>query len=294
MRVQFALALLPLVLATAVEVDSKWVRRKRHGKSSKGSKGDASQKVGSKGGGAPRNDIDCEDKEPHKHGYDDLGIRYNKFQMTEEYFGRSVYLTWKDYPLKEEMAYKLSHYSTGESLVMPGDYEANGVCIEDYIHAIGGYPSFPSSNPTSLFWDELEEVVEAQELRLQGLLPSFFVLPDLWQNFTAAEVAEAVNDEVCVCVSRCDKQIVMFVNTHTLFITQYPGTNHVELIKSLFAEGLEIDHTCIPYRSKYDFVGQQVRMATLNTWSIGAVAPVNFYAKWHVGRPRPEVCIPYE
>lgn len=29
-------------------------------------------------------------------------------------------------------------------------------------------------------------------------------------------------------------------------------------------------------------------MATLNTWAIGAIAGMNFHAKWHYGRPRPE------
>lgn len=49
-----------------------------------------------------------------------------------------------------------------------------------------------------------------------------------------------------------------------------------------------IDHKCIPFRSKYDFIGEAIRLATLNTWSIGVVAPINFMVKHHVGSPRPE------
>jgi hypothetical protein len=50
-----------------------------------------------------------------------------------------------------------------------------------------------------------------------------------------------------------------------------------------------MDLTILPFRSKFDFVGSFVCLAALNTWTIGTVAPVNFYAKYHVGQPRPEV-----
>ena len=63
------------------------------------------------------------------------------------------------------------------------------------------------------------------------------------------------------------------------------------LLNLSLQQGLEIDHTCTPFRSKYDFIGEQVRLSTLNTWSIGVVSAVNFYAKHHVGRARPEVRI---
>jgi hypothetical protein len=164
------------------------------------------------------------------------------------------------------MAYKLSHYSTVQSLVMPDDYEVKEVCIEHYIDAVGGYPVFPERDPNSPFWEELQEVVNARKMRIQGRIPSFFVLPDTWKGYTADQVADAVHNE-------------------------YPGFNHIFLIESLFAEGLEIDHTCTPFRSKYDFIGEQVRLSTLNTWSVGMVSAVNFAVKFHVGQPRPEVRI---
>lgn len=199
MRVWFVVVLLLLLLATVAEGDQT---RLLTGKSSKGSGSGGRESKGGGGGGGRgrlrnRRKGDCgESKPPHKHGYDDLGIRFNKFEMTDDYKGRPVYLTWNDYPMSDELAYNLSHYSTTESLVTPHDYEAKGVCIEHYIHAVGGYPTFPSKNPNSSFWDELQEVVVAQELRLQDRIPGVFVLPELWQGWTAEEVAESVHDEV--------------------------------------------------------------------------------------------------
>lgn len=138
----------------------------------------------------------CKDKGPQRLGYDDLGIRCNKFEMADDYDGYPIHLDWRDYPMSDDLAYKLSHYSTTESLVTHHDYETKGVCISHYIDEIGGYPTFPSKDPKSEFWDDLEEVVKAQKLRLRGKIPSFFTLPDLWRGWTAAQIAEAVHDEV--------------------------------------------------------------------------------------------------
>lgn len=60
------------------------------------------------------------------------------------------------------------------------------------------------------------------------------------------------------------------------------------MIEDLFNKGMKVDHSCLPYRSHYDFVGEQVRFSALNTWSVGTVGPINFMAKHHVGRARPE------
>ena len=49
-----------------------------------------------------------------------------------------------------------------------------------------------------------------------------------------------------------------------------------------------MDRNITQFRSVVDFVGTQVRIAALNTWSIEAVAPINFMIKWAVGMPRPE------
>ena len=44
----------------------------------------------------------------------------------------------------------------------------------------------------------------------------------------------------------------------------------------------------MPFRSAVDFVGTQLRMASLNTWATEAVGPINFLLKWSMGVPRPE------
>jgi hypothetical protein len=68
----------------------------------------------------------------------------------------------------------------------------------------------------------------------------------------------------------------------------YPGALQVKPIKWLWQEGAQGDYGIVPFRSSSDFVGLLIRLADLNTWAIGAVAPTNFYLKWYVGRPRPE------
>ena len=81
------------------------------------------------------------------------------------------------------------------------------------MHAVGGYPTFPSSNPNSPFWHDLEEVVVSQQLQKIGKIPDFFVLPELWQGWTADEVAEAVHRPSEV------KQILVFSASMTFFST---------------------------------------------------------------------------
>jgi hypothetical protein len=83
-------------------------------------------------------------------------------------------------------------------VVTPEDFEFKGRDIEKYIAAVGGYPAMPSDNSNSEYWKDLEVITQAQIDRRNGLLPppSIFTLPDLWKDFTAYDVAEAVHDEV--------------------------------------------------------------------------------------------------
>jgi membrane-associated phospholipid phosphatase len=168
------------------------------------------------------------------------------------------------------MSYNLRYYSSAYSVVTTDDFEMQGHDIEHYIEAVGGYPTMPSNDPYSAFWKEdLEVVVKTQIDRRAGKLPdpSVFTLPDLWKDWTAYEVAESVHDE-------------------------FPGLNHVYMIKSFFTgggfRGIELDYDILPFRCRDDFIGTLVRLAALNTWSISTVAPINFAAKWHAGRIRPE------
>jgi hypothetical protein len=109
------------------------------------------------------------------------------------------------------------------------------------------------------------EVLEIQEDRRSGTVSpaDLMVLPDIWAGKSLDDVAEAVHGE-------------------------YPASHHVELVKTFFGQGLQIDNNILPFRSKRDFIGLEVRIADLMTWGFAAVAPTNFLAKWSVGRPRPE------
>lgn len=187
MKIQLALgSFWILAFASLLVVQADNVRRRRRSRrlSAKGSLGKSGGRRGH-----------CETKRPRRHGRDDLGIRFNKFQMLDHYDGRPIHLDWRDFPMRDRLAYKLAHYSNIQSVMTYDDYELHGACIEDYIHEVGGYPSFPSRDPGSHFWKELQEVVDAYKLRLRGKIPPFFVLPDLWYGWTADEVAEAVHDE---------------------------------------------------------------------------------------------------
>jgi hypothetical protein len=98
-----------------------------------------------------------------------------------------------------------------------------------------------------------------------------------------------------------------------------PASHHVELVKTLFGEGVRIDHGILPFRTQRDFVGLEVCISKMMTWAFAAVvsesmhdscalcqssplthslthpppssptqAPTNFLMKWSVGLPRPE------
>jgi hypothetical protein len=131
-----------------------------------------------------------------------------------------------------------------------GDFEVNNVDLFGYIQAIGGLPSFPSSDRSADFWQEFKEVVQIQQLRRsKGDDPppaNLMTLPNIWTGKTLNQVADAVHDE-------------------------YPASHHVDLLKSFFGQGLEIDYDILPFRSKRDFIGLEVRMADMVTWAFAAV-----------------------
>jgi hypothetical protein len=85
----------------------------------------------------------------------------------------------------------------------------------------------------------------------------------LWEGLNIDQVAEAV---------RAD----------------YPGSLQVELIKWLWQEGTKLDYDLVPLWLFKDFVGLVIRLADLNTWAIGAVAPTSFHLKWYMGCSCPE------
>jgi hypothetical protein len=72
------------------------------------------------------------------------------------------------------------------------------------------------------------------------------VLPDIWTGKSVDEVAEAVHGE-------------------------YPASHHVELVKTFLGQEFVIDINILPFRSKRDFIGLEVRLADMMTWAFAAV-----------------------
>jgi len=169
-----------------------------------------------------------------------------------------------DYPMSSDLTELLSK-SNCPSVVRPDDYEVSQ-SVQEMIQLVGGYPSHA---PQAAFWPWFEEVaVYQQQRRVFGNEPAmtkmpWLNLPNLWQNFTVKDVAEAVHDE-------------------------FPGSLQEKLLVSLIKQGLKVDNNIIPKRSRKQFLHGPVMYSNLNTWAIDMVGPTNFAAKYYVGRARPE------
>jgi len=139
------------------------------------------------------------------------------------------------------------------------------------------------------FWEQLEEVVDLQNSRTDGVNPSNFATwPELWVDRTKSDlypwgeknarssltlqlVAESVKGE--------------FSNYHQQdVIAKIAG----ELLKRRKTAVNGKPFAVIQPKSKIDFIQLQVRMAQINSWSLEAVADTNFALKWNYGVPRPE------
>jgi hypothetical protein len=182
----------------------------------------------------------------------DLGIRFSKivFPLDPTLYDSVLPLGPEDYPVSGKLAHTLKFDSIAHSVMTSDDFEMNNVDLSGYIQAIGGYPSFPSSDSSAEFWDEFMQVLEIQEERRSGTVSPAdigIVLPRIWTGKNLDEVAEAVHDE-------------------------YPASHHVELVKTfLDEEGIHIDYFILPFRSQRDFIGLEVRIADLMTWAVAAV-----------------------
>jgi hypothetical protein len=183
---------------------------------------------------------------------DDLRIRFSKIEFPlDPALSNSVLpLRPRDYPVRGDLAETLKFDSIAHSVMTRDDFEVNNVDLSSYIQAIGGRPSFPSSNSSADFWDEFKEVLKIQQARRSGnVFPTDLgmVLPDIWIGKTTLDdVADAVHDE-------------------------YPASHHVDLMKSFFGEGLAIDYNILPFRSQRDFIGLEVCIADMVTWGFAAV-----------------------
>ncbi|CAB9521688.1 expressed unknown protein [Seminavis robusta] len=206
-------------------------------------------------------------KEQRKLNAGDLGVRFQKFVFTNGVMADFMPLQPADYPIRDNIAVALKNTTNAESVLCDGDHALNLTHQQNvmlYLDDIGGFPDMPNENQQNGFWDEMREVSMLQLGRRFDMNP-FTVLrpPDLWVGRDIHAVAAAVHNE-------------------------YPGLLQTELIQWLWSQGAQLDYDIMPFRSQSDFVGSVVALADLNTWSIGLVAPFNFYLKWYVGRPRPE------
>lgn len=203
-----------------------------------------------------------EDEAPSNDDYRDLGIRFNKFGR---YHKNSTValpkLTAPDFPLQGATAEVLREHSNAVSVTLDNEFELQSMEMTSYIKAMGGRPTMPGEIG---FWNDLEEVIDMQLLRLQGGDPAeLTVWPKHWKDLSMTDIAEAVHDE-------------------------YPGSLQSEYFTKLWKAKVPIDYDVLPKRCNNDFIGDQIRVVDLNTWAIRVVSPFSFCIKWAIGRPRPE------
>ena len=167
------------------------------------------------------------------------------------------YLPFEEYPLAADTLEAVKTLSLGDSPQHPEDVPKINTTAE--ISKLGGPPSFPKDG--NIFWIELAQMARLQILRRNDGPPPF-TLPKLWENFTIADVAEAVNSE-------------------------YPGLWQGILLQSLWKEKMKFDTSIFPFHSVNDF-GLFIRCTEMNTWAINLICPATFLLKWEVGRLRPE------
>ena len=206
-------------------------------------------------------------------------IRFNKLPPNEEEnrlqsedyvhgVHRDIYpMVPNDYPFTGNDITKLSDLVRNEtyadSVVLPGDIELKEDDTAEKWLVYLPDPIYPGDTEGK-YWGELQRVVDAQMKRRRGELPSdLSTWPKIWEEFDLADIAEAVSSE-------------------------YPVLHQQTFIKTVFKDGIEMLQNSQPFRSKRDFVGTEIRVADINTWTFHAVAPINFMLKWHFGMPRPE------
>ena len=168
-----------------------------------------------------------------------------------------------DYPITGQKATIMRHETMADSVVVAGDVQMHDSMGARYwLNNNSIKPVFPSDDG---FWDELRHVVDVQIARRSGASPSTLnTWPNIWtEKTTLNDIAKAVQGE-------------------------YPAYHQQTFIEQMFKDGVEMYHDMGPFRSVVDFIGTEIRIASLNVWAFEAVAPVNFMLKWHLGIPRPE------
>lgn len=190
----------------------------------------------------------------------DLGIRFNKV-------GANSSMGLAEYPLSMPTAQWLRASTTAISVIHPDDCQEcppDSSFFEDLVRSIGGEPTHPSRDEHSPYWQELREVVQVQLQRRNNIDPNKLLqMPNIWKDYDIHQVAKAVHNE-------------------------FPGTHHIALMQDLLAQGATVNRDMVPSNCRHDFVRGAVMLSDLNGYAIRTVSPLNFGAKWWVGRARPE------
>ena len=196
------------------------------------------------------------------------------------------------YPLKTETNNKLTEINnnlpTSVADVLQAESTGDSIVLEQDVQL----PSSPKNNPDywdvkpvypeqRKFWNQLFQVVDLQIARKNNQDPNeSYGWPTIMKEakvdsmnaFTLEDIAAAVNGEYPASIQKAFIREEVF----PAFKAQKNDAR-----KNMLSMGQ-------PTRSGVDFIGMQVRIAAINTWSFEVVAPVNFMLKWHYGMPRPE------
>lgn len=185
-----------------------------------------------------------------------------------------------DYPLttNNKKTDILRRETYADSIVLPNeDYQLSGDEQDRnasyWLKHAGVEPVYPGGfGMKDKFWEEFREVVRMQIAWRSGDLHTYFnTWPSIWNDKKSlTDIAKAVEGE-------------------------YPGSHQQTLIESFFKQqqnnssGIRMHNDMDnPFRSLVDFIGTEIRIASINLWAFECVAPINFMLKWHVGMPRPE------
>jgi len=197
----------------------------------------------------------------------DLGVRFSKIPVANFLpNGYQLPMTSQQYPLSAFDANWLRQTGAISVFRFEDCFECD-ISPQQLIQASNVPVLHPNSDPNSVFWDDLEVVVEAQLSRRNNVSASaLLTLPNIWSSYSIHDVAEAVHDE-------------------------FPGSIHIELIKDLFGGALDkpyrpncvdcvlVNRTIIPSQSLTEFIRGAVMLSDINTWAFGVIGPLNFSVK---------------
>lgn len=197
------------------------------------------------------------------------------------------------YPLRGNLAEVLKKESNGDAIVLPGDVQLqNGPETPEYWNLD---PIFPSADPK--FLEQLRKVVELQIARKEDKKAreegeGRKINPTDFYGYPAIMIDGKV-DYMRENIASDGKYELNLEDIANAVKNEYPVSIQQTFIKEWFKTAPKDSRKIIldlgrPFRSSVDFLGVQVPMGKINTWSFEVVAPVNFMLKWHYGMPRPE------